>query len=341
MYWDRRVRLTVGINSTPNEAFIYGAEKNCNHRIDFNIRKTRDKTKNTGTISIYNLSKQERNAIDNEYDRVLLNLGYQGETPFEQEGGFWSDIVDGWVHKVSHRQDGVDTISTITYIEAAPEMNRRVITKTFDSGTKWSSVVRSILSLSMEHISIGDISGISESSLVPTRGFNATGKSIDIIEGIAKNHDARVTIDNNTIEIVSNDSFISDGLSVPVFNSETGLLSGSTKTEKGVIIRTLLHPHIRPNRLIVVQDDILGEGAVKSIPSSSKEKTEKENIAKYQEGIGGVYRVNQVVFSGSNRSSSFNCDIEGQLTDGYKVKRPEIDRNPQATVLRTKNIVNT
>ena len=342
LFWNRRVRLTIGNNEPPNQAVIYGSDPNCNHRIDFNIKKTRDASKNSGTISIYNLSKQERNAIDEEYERVILNLGYQGETPLNQTNGFWGDVVNGLIHKVSHRKSGVDVVTELTYIESGFQLSRKTFSKTYGRGVKYSYIVKDIAKRSMPNLTIGDISGIDEDSSV-IRTLNVTGMSFGEIEKIAKNHDARATINNETLEIISNDKFISPVRGVPLFTTESGLLGNVTKTEKGILIKTLLHPHIKPNILIAVRDDILAEGSSKkTITKNQKESKEKkavESFVNYQEGIGGVYRVNQVVFSGSNRSGSFTCEIEGQSTDGYKVNRPILDYNPHTIVVNTQNIL--
>lgn len=344
LFWNRRVRLTIGNNEPPNNAVLYGADPECNHRIDFNIKKTRDASKNSGTISIYNLSKQERNAIDEEYERIILNLGYQGVTPLSQGDGFWGDVVNGLVHKVSHRRSGVDTVTELTYIESGFQLSRKTFTKTYGRGIKYSSIVKDIARRSMPNITIGDISGIDKDSSV-IRTLNITGMSFGEIEKIAKNHDARATINNETLEIISNDKFIKPVRGIPLFTSETGLLGDVVKTEKGILIKTLLHPHIKPNILIAVRDDILGEGASKKTitkeQKKSKEKKFVEKFINYQEGIGGVYRVNQVVFSGSNRSGSFTCEIEGQSTDGYRVKRPILDYNPHTIIVKTQNTLDS
>ena len=268
LYWCRRVRLTLGDNSgNVGNAMVFGVDLNCSHRIDFNVEKTRDSSKNKGSVTIYNLSVNERNLIDKEYNRIRLNVGYQGDYPLDAETGFWSDLVDGWVHKVTHEQRNQDIITKIEYIEARQANNISRARLTFDGGTSYRSVVAKIVEQSMPNISIEDLSGIPADSVV-VRGRSRTfsGRAMREISEIAKNHDARATIDNNRLEIISNDTGKDTLLGVPVFSAETGLIGRASRTEKGVNITTFLYPHIRPNRYFIVRDDLVGTGVINESP---------------------------------------------------------------------------
>lgn len=356
LFWCRKIELKIGSNTPPNNAILISTNADhCDFRISFRCTKTRDRTKNTGTISVYNLSKEERDVIDRDYDRVSLVLGYHGNTPYNATAGFWSTIVDGWVHQVTHERRGSDIVTDITYLEAAPDVNRARINKVFDGGTRYRTVIEDIVNVTMPTVVIGDISGIPEDSIIPRgRAKTLSEQSFKAISEIARNHDARATVDNNVLQIISNDSFSENQSEVPLFNDCSGLIRAS-KTEKGANISCYIHPSVRPNDLIVVEDEFLNSGKKRKsssdkIVEEASSKTKKEslsetinnNFRKRSEGTGGIFRVNKVVFSGDNRGNgSFKMNIDGQRTDGYKVIRDTLTYSPVAHVIPTQPLAET
>ena len=338
-FWCRRARLTLGANKT-SEGTVFGSDEHCNHLIDFNVEKTRDSSKNKGRITIYNLSKDERNLIDSDYDRLVLQLGYQGDTPFDQDSGFWSDVVDGWVYKLTHEKSGTEIKTIIEYVEAKPEQHKRDVNITFDSGTKHTSMVKKIIESSLSYLTIGDISGIKEGYVVPNgRSRTVNGQAVEELRKIALSHDSRLTIDNNVIHIIDNNSGFNDK-SVPVFTSKSGLIGNASRTEKGISFDCFLHPFLRPNQFVIVKDEFIGTGRQSKKLLTDKEKNQASQLtldstSDFSNDSGGIYRINKVVFSGSNRGSNFKCNVEAQKSDGYKVIRPIIDYSPVATFIPT------
>jgi len=345
LFWCRKIRLTIGSNETGRAIRIGNEEVNLgglssDYRVDFNILRTRGKSPNKGTISVYNLSSEERANIDREYQRVKLIAGYQGDTPVEDENGFWGVIIDGWIDKITHQRSGPDIITTMTCTDSAPAEKRARVNFTYLEGDTYEKVVNDIVS-KMPNVKIGDISGILNQKTIPSKGYVVSGSARDELEKIAKLHDSRSTINNGVVEIISNDTGILNGYAVPLFDLDSGLISAS-KTEKGIQFKAFLHPYVEPNKFVKVIDDLLESGRDTRKTLSQTERARIENLKKENKPIPkvndstGVYRVNSVRFVGTNGVSGgdFSITVEGQKSNGYNVDRPELDKSPVGRVSR-------
>lgn len=339
LYWCRRIRVTIGSNEN-GQALEFGSTEfdengnNSDYRIDFNVTRTRGKSANKGTISIYNLSAEERALIDSEYQRVQLVAGYQGDTPIEDASGFWGVILDGWIDKIRHRRSGGDIITQMTCVDGAVAQRRARVNLTYTEGESYERIARDIIAR-MPFITVGDISGIEGKRGVPAKGYVVSGAAMDELEKIAKLHDARATINNGVMEIISNGSGINNGYVVPLFDKDSGLIS-SSRTEKGVQFKAFLHPYVEPNKFVTIIDELLESGRDSRKTISQKERERVEEAKKNNERItkandsSGIYRVNSVVFSGTNgvQGGDFSITVQGQKSDGRNVFRPALDQSP-------------
>lgn len=323
LFWCRRISLKIGSNERPNSAILIGPQ-GADFRIDFNIKKTRASSANKSSIQIYNLSKESRDIIDKEYDRVTLEAGYQGDTPVGKQG-FWGVIFDGWANKVTHyRNSSGDIITSLECIDGGVDWANARVNYTYATGTLYTDVIKDIVSR-MKLVKLGDISTFPSDRRVSegrTRTFATTAKKA--LDEICRANDCRWTINNNVVEVVSNSAGLKDSQSIPIISSTTGMIGSPSKTEKGILVRTLLHPRLEPNRFVQVVDDLIGTGR------SSRDSVKDPSKNSENEAQSGVYRINSISFRGSNYSNEFYCDLNCQASDGFRVVRPQADYSPHA-----------
>ena len=333
--WGRKISVTIGQNSNSSNAVKISHDYQNDTRIDFNITKKRSSSPNKGTVTIYNLDPEIRKRAAKEYDRIVLEAGYED---FSGGSGIFGVIIDGFITEVMHRRTGQDIISVFSVSDGGTGFVNATFNKTFQKGSTYRYIVTDIVA-SMSGVVVGDISDIGPETSIPrARTFHGSGK--EIIDEICRNLNCRATVDSGFLNIISNEGGSRSQKFIPKITKDSGLVGSPTITQVGINLRCLINPYITPNSFI----DVVAENLTSRI--SQKKKSEgdddgsdegegSKNTARVIEGASGVFRVNSVSFSGSSHENSFYCNIVGQRSDGYKVYRPEtLDRDSTALVTR-------
>lgn len=332
VFFGRKIIVRIGDNDSPDDALRFGGE-NADFRIDFSIMKTRDgKTQNSSNIKLYNLNEEQRARANRDFDRIELDFGYEG-----LDNGQTFPLFIGKILKITHQKQGQDIVSTFSCAEGGFAYRNTVVNKSFTSDYTDREVARELIS-SMKDLSIGDLSGIKDvPAAVDGRVRIMSGSTIEKLETLARNHNARVTTDNGVVDIIANDKG-KQTTYVPFLNFKTGLLESPVITEKGVEFKCLIQKGFGPNRYVVIEDTFLGLGRkpvkTKTASSQTKDVVQSINpISKIQEKGGGVYRINSLTYSGSTHSN--NCEIKcsAQYSDGFTIEKPENDVSPVLKVL--------
>ena len=335
-FFGRKIFVSIGDNNSPNEAIRVGGIDS-DFRIDFDIEKTRSsKSQNKSNIRIYNLDPSTRSIANLDYDRIILEFGYEGIN----EGQTFT-LFNGKISKVTHSRQSTDIISIFECIDGGFAYSNTPISKSYPSSSSDKDIVRDIAA-SMDGISIGDLSGLDLSSAnTPNRERVVFGSGMDEIEVIARNNQARATVNNGVLDIISNNS-AKESKYIPFLNYESGLLGSPSITEKVVEFKALIQRGLEPNNFVVIEDTFLGlgrqtkpskvkpGGKVKEV--SGKESPAPNPIAKIQENSGGVFRINQVKYSGSTHSNNCEANCSAQFSDGFEVFRPVNDISPVTKV---------
>lgn len=328
-FWCRRIRLRLGDNSNTSNAIQLGTTGS-EFDIDFNIKKSRTSSSNKSSINIYNLDKSTRSYIDNEFDRAILEAGYFGDQDGTNYSSLWGPIFDGYTTKVIHERQGPDIVTRLQCIDGGVAHSNTRVCCTWAGGTPIRSIVAAIVA-DMKDIQLGDISGIPASRVVPeARSFNGTGNSRKILEQLAENEDARMYIDNNTLNIISNDIANIEGLSVvPLISRSTGMVGSPSKTEKGVQVKTLIQPNLKINGIVRVVDEFIGTGRnSREDITRTREDDYEVDPSEIGERGAGIFRINSITYSGSNYKNEFYAILECQSSDGYTINRPIDDKSP-------------
>lgn len=256
-------------------------------KIEFQIEKTISGVPNSGTVSVYNLSPQNRQALGKEFDSVQLEAGYQGTGT--------GIILKGAIREVFHSregQGGVDIKSEVKVGDGDKADRTGVVAKTYPTGSKIKDIVTDIHKEGMPGISLGELKGLDD--------LPATRRPLTLVSGtrramdqLGRSNNFYWNYQNEALEIIPADGYLDQRV---VISPRTGMIGTPTVSDKGINVECLLDPAIRPNRVIEVLSDTL-----------------KMNDKP------GVYRINGVTYSGDNRDGPFNCQVEGETINGGKV----------------------
>lgn len=258
-------------------------------KIEFDVSKGIESSQNTARISIWNLKEDHRNAVGKEWDNVMLEAGYM-----PPEGGSNVGIIfKGQMRDVEHKRDGPDIITTISCGDADRAFRRATISRTFPVGTPVEDVVEDIYEqLEAEGVNRGEWRFPEEMPPL-RRPYSMCGSCTRELDRLGRSKGFYWSSQNEALEIVPSDGFIGG---VVLITPETGMVDTATITDNGVRVSALLNPEIRPNRRVRLESKVLEMNAE-----------------------GGMYRVSQCSFRGSNRDGDFIVEIHGEAIKGGRV----------------------
>ncbi|HEY8356688.1 MAG TPA: hypothetical protein VIL30_04425 [Ramlibacter sp.] len=253
-------------------------------RIEFDVEKTISSIPNAGEVRVYNLNSKHRYAVGKELDHVVLEAGYV-------EGGM-GIILTGDISDVFHERSDVDIISKVTVGDGDKADRQGYVAKTYPAGTEIKDIVKDIQK-GMPGVSLGELKGLDE--IPPTRRpVTLVSSSRRALDTLGRSNDFYWSVQNETLETIPFDGFLNQRT---LITPQTGMIGVPTITDNGIIVKALLDPSIRPNRLIEVHSETLDMNGEKS----------------------GTYRVSGVAFGGDNMDGDFYVEAEGQLVQGGKV----------------------
>lgn len=261
-------------------------------KIDFNVTKGIGSKQNTATIAIWNLTKSHRRQLGEEFDRIELQAGYQG--------GDVATIFKGSIRDVTTTKETADIKSEMECGDGDEAINKGAVSKTFPAGTKPKAIVDYIAG-EMPGVTKGEMKGIDDLPAYK-RPVTVYGWAFREMDKIGREHGFYWSIQNGQVEAVKNTEHLSK---TTVLSSETGMIGIPEVTDKGVKVKALLNPNIAPGRLIDVRSDFLDE-------ESGRDKRKSDDG-------GGVFRVSECSFNGTNRGEEFYVEAEGSRVEGSKV----------------------
>lgn len=258
-------------------------------KIEFNVSKGLESSQNTASISIWNLKEAHRNAVGKELDDVVLEAGYLPP----EGGGNVGIIFAGQMRDVEHRRDGPDIITTISCGDGDKAFRRATISKTFPAGTKVETVVEEIFKqMEAEGLKRGEWKFPDD--MPPfKRPYSMCGSCAREMDRLGRSRGFYWSSQNGVVEIVPGDGTIGG---IVLISPQSGMVDTPTITDNGIKVSALLNPEIRPGRRVRIESDVLEMNAE-----------------------GGVYRVSQCTFRGSNRDGDFIVEIHGEAVKGGKV----------------------
>lgn len=215
------------------EAYLTVGTKQFLTRIAFEIKKNDESDPNKAKISVYNLSADSRSYLEKTDEQMRLEAGYQNDIGII----FWGDIAE---NGVKHERKGGDIITTIQCGDGLTELQNAHIECSFKEGATCQQIVNAALDKIGLHISVknGDLS----KQYVNGKAFSGTVKKL--LDEITKYCGLTWNTQNNAIQI-----YPAGGSATQyavLLNAKTGLIGLPSKTEKGILVRSLLNYRLIP-----------------------------------------------------------------------------------------------
>lgn len=266
--------------------------------VRFSISKDVSEKPNTGEITVYNLSKDSRDALAQEKDYVVaLRVAYGPEAPLAL-------LFIGDIQKVVSTRSGADWETKITAGDGQKDLTKNIAPVTFKAGTTSKEQLTHILGNEMKETAVGFVTDI-VGSKKSKRGKTVEGRAGDVVAKIAGDADAEFSIQDGEAQITEPDLdtgeeavLITPGsglIGSPAFVSREVRVKGKDgkpvkgkdgkaikQKVDGIEFKCLINPGLKPGRAVHV----------------------------ISEHFDGFYKVNKVKFEGENRGTSWYANCE-------------------------------
>jgi len=267
-----------------------------NLRCTFRIEKTYHSVANYSEITIYNLSAETEGTIINEYNRVIVNAGYQG-TDANDNPKQYGKIFDGNIIQVLRDKDdnNVDYRLTLHCGDGDNFLNSNFIKMTMNAGATHRQAIENIATVATVPTEIGKITPDLNPITLP-RGKVFFGAPKKYLREIASDNNASFWVDNGEIYIGKTTDTAGQAI---VITPETGLIGTPQMVQDGIIIKMLLNANIGLMSMI---------------------KLDNSNIRQIKQQIGqvpvmldqdGQYQAYKIVHEGDTRGQNWYTQITG------------------------------
>jgi hypothetical protein len=251
----RKASLIVGQNEASR-----GAIDLSELRFKFSVRRGDIQTPNSADIRVYNVSDQTAQAIQQEFTRVVLQAGYDGN---------FGIIFDGQIKQVRRgRETQTDTYIDITAADGDSAYNYAMSVFSLAAGSTPKNAVEAVLQdMGNYSVSGGYIPELPGSPL--PRGKAVYGMSRDKMREIAKNTQSSWSIQDGKLNMIPITAYVPG--EIPVITAATGMIGLPEQTQNGIKLKTLLNPNIKIGQAVKLDNEsinrlrydlALGQGAV-------------------------------------------------------------------------------
>jgi hypothetical protein len=280
--WLRNYELTIGKG---------GGEglKTSALRVSFSIKKSDTESPNEAVIQVWNLADETLQRSKKEFDRVILQAGYQ-----ENYGMIYSGNIIG---QRIVRENGVDIVLELTCGDGDEAYTSAVINKTLAAGANSKDIVGAVQGSFGEYgVTPGETPALGEQRL--PRGKVMFGMTRKYAREAAYTSGASWSIQDGKMTMVKNDGYLS-GEAV-VLTYKTGLVGAPEQTNDGLNVKCLLNPKIQVNGRIKIDNASVQE---------AKKETGKDAKQPAALDADGFYRVIKITYAGDTHGQDWRCDM--------------------------------
>jgi len=203
-------------------------------RCKFVVKRSDTMTPNVADIRVYNLDEKTALRIRNEFKKVILQAGYEGNYGVIFQGNIKQVIIG--------RESATDTFIDIVAGDGDRAYNFAIVNATIAAGgTQEDQVQAAIGAMGEKGVTAGHL-GEFPSEKLP-RGKVMYGNARNYLRDVAETSDKSWSIQDEKVTFVSKKSYL-PGERV-VLTSKTGMIGTPQQTNEGVNIKTLLNPMIK------------------------------------------------------------------------------------------------
>jgi hypothetical protein len=279
-------------------------------RIAFEVEKTSDGNPNTASIQVYNLNETNHGRIKNEFDDVILNVGY---------GDSLAVIFRGNIKRVFKYKQGNDWITELECGDGDQDFKNAIINETIEAGVDDSVIVDRAVG-TMSKTTKGPVKGLSPNKRL--RGKVMSGNTRDVLSKLAKDADASWSIQDGQLTFIPINGVLDD--EAIVVNSQTGMLSAPEVGDEGIKVKSLLNPLYKIyGRVKLDNNNMKGKkqtiGQVKNT-NTEVTKTKKDDNPVRQDP-DGIYKIYKMKHKGDTHGSDWYSELETVSLDAAIPKK--------------------
>jgi len=259
------------------------------NRVNFSIEKTSTPDPNKSKISIYNISQESRNFLEQSDLLLFLKAGFQDEI---------SNIFIGDILRREASRSGPDVIYTLECGDSEGIISRAHV----DIGLGPGATNVQLFNLAAEKLglTLGIKKGIV--TRVFKNGFSFSGLASDLLTQQTVNIGLEWSVQDGELRIMPKDE--DDGEEAVVISPETGLIGFPTKTPDGVKFTSLLNPKLRPGRAVKIESkQFFGQTGPNANLIASTSLIES----------GSIVKVRKATFTGDTREGQWVTEVEAVL----------------------------
>lgn len=216
-------------------------------RFAFAVRRGDIQTPNSADIRVYNPAPNTLTAIREEFTRVVLQAGYDGN---------FGVIFDGQIKQVRRgRESQTDTYVDITAADGDSAYNFSAMSVSLPAGTgNRDSVGQVLRAMSEFRIKRGYIPrDLPDNARV--RGKVMYGMCRDEMRKIAANTDTSWSIQDGALDMIPLTAYKPGD--IPVLNSATGVVGLPEQTQDGIRLKVLLNPNLKIGQAVKLDNDAI------------------------------------------------------------------------------------
>lgn len=278
--FDREVVLNVGGLRIASRS-VTGVVKN-NLTVQFKVTRSRIKDPNKATVSVFNLNRENRAALEGKNNPTVIEAGYVLNV---------SQIFAGVLQFGSSKQEGTDWITTFQSADGGTKWKTARINASFKGPVSAGDVLLEAgraMGLNLGNLSQKAQEGSLRQELQEwVHGKVLSGRASRAFDRVIKSLGYGWSIQDGQIQILGPKEVIDQQAIVlrSADGQSTGLVGSPEPGEKGFVkARALLQPDLTPGRKVQIQS----------------------------EQVEGFYRIERVTFTGDTSGGSWYSDIEAK-----------------------------
>jgi hypothetical protein len=280
--WLRSYELTIGSGGGQGI-------KTSGLRVAFDIKKGGSESPNEAVIKVWNLSHETLLKSRKEFDRVILQAGYEENYGLIYTGGIIGQRV--------MRENGTDIVLELACGDGDEAYTSAALNRTLAAGARPEDIVKAVRDSFQEYGAAPGETPELRTQRLP-RGKVMFGMTRKYAREAAYTNGVSWSIQDGKMVMVKNDGYL-PGEAV-VLTSETGLIGSPEQTNDGVKVKCLLNPKIRVNGRIKIDNSSVIE---------AKKETGKDAKEPSALNSDGFYRVLKAVYTGDTRGQDWYCDM--------------------------------
>lgn len=300
--YNRKLSLIVGANGGAALEFS-------EFRVTFVVRRGDIQTPNSLDARIYNLSANTMRRITNEFTRVVLQAGYEGN---------FGLIFDGTIKQSRiGRESATDSYIDITAADGDEAYNFSTLALSLAAGAKPADSVQGFLQvMAKAGVTQGYQPEFSSSGSV--RGRVHYGLARDELREFCENNNCTWSIQDGKLTFVPLTAYIPG--EIPVISAATGMIGVPEQTANGIQVRVLLNPAIKIGQRIKLDNATINK---LRFGLDTQSQAQNEALAQHvKTNADGLYYVMWSDHYGDTRGEAWYTDLTCLAVDATVTKDP-------------------